>query len=183
MLFRVAFLPACCLILAMCSTTLAAEAEKGRPTPSESLPNPESRIIDKWRGTWEVKATRRQPQPIQEVTYSETFEWILDGRYLRSETSRKSDGGRSMSMFWYDIFTKTYRFVVYDAAGWAVILPPPVWHEKSQTMEWKSGKLDPASYNGYATFTDQDTIRWKSQWKDWKGTVIFDLEGISIRQK
>ena len=172
-----------CLLVTLCSTVLAADAEKGRAAQIEPLPNPESHIVDKWRGTWEVKATRREPRPVQDVTYVETYDWILDKRYLRSETSRKSDGNRSMSMFWYDILTKTYRFVIYDSSGLAVILPPPVWRESTQTMEWNSGFFEPLSYTGYATFTDPHTIRWKSLWKDWKGTVILDLEGTSIRRK
>jgi hypothetical protein len=126
---------------------------------------------------------RRQPQPVQEMTYVETFDWVLDGRYLRSETSRKSDGGKSMSMFWFDMLTKTYRLVIFDASGFAIELPPPTWSDSNQTMEWKSGMFTPTSYTGYATFTDRDTIRWKSLWKDWKGTVILELEGTSIRRK
>ena len=181
--FSAAWLQSCFLFLTMCSAVLAADADKGRAIQSGSLPNPESHIVDKWRGTWEVKATRREPRPGQEVTYVETFDWVLDKRFLRSETSRKSDGGRSMSMFWYDILTKTYRFVIYDASGLAVVLPPPAWRESTQTMEWNSGFFEPLSYTGHATFTDPDTIRWKSLWKDWKGTVILDLEGTSIRRK
>jgi hypothetical protein len=181
--FTAALLRSCFLFLILCSLALAADADKGRATHGQSLPNPESRIVDKWRGTWDVKATRREPKPVQEVTYVETFDWILDKRFLRSETSLKSDGNRSMSMFWYDIVTKTYRFVIYDSSGLAVILPSPLWRESTQTMEWNSGFFEPLSYTGYATFTDRDTMRWKSLWKDWKGTVILDLEGTSIRRK
>lgn len=140
-------------------------------------------IIGKWRGIWDVKATRREPPPVQDVTYTETSEWVLDGRFLRSETSRKSDGGQSMSMFWFDVFTKTYRLVIFDAAGFAVELPPPTWDDRTQTMEWKTGLFSPTSFTGTATFVDRDTIRWKSLWKDWKGTAILDLEGLSTRRK
>jgi hypothetical protein len=170
----------CSLVLLLCSPVVAADSDKSqRSAPS----SPEFKIIDTWRGTWDVKATRRQPQPVQEVTYVETYEWVLDGRYLRSETSRKSDGGKSMSMVWFDMQTKNYRFVTFDASGAAFELPPPTWNEKTQTMEWKGGSLTPISYTGYATFTDKDTVRWKSLLKDWKGTVVVDLEGTSIRRK
>ncbi|SRR5712692_5331842 len=171
------------IFLIVCSAVLAAESDKSQVTQGGALPGPEFKVVDKWRGTWDVKATRHQPQPVQEVTYVETFDWVLDGRYLRSETSRKSDGGKSMSMVWFDMLTKTYRFVIYDASGLAVELPPPTWSDSTQTMEWKGGLFAPTSYTGYATFKDRDTIRWKSLWKDWKGTVILDLEGTSIRRK
>lgn len=161
----------------------AAAADAGRePEPRPAL-GPEARIIDKWRGTWQVKALRRAPPPSAEISYVETFEWVLDGRVLRSETSPKSDGGKSMSMFWFDVFTKTYRYMIFDAAGYAVELPPPSWNESTQTMEWKSGSLSPTSYSAHATFADRDTIRWKSSWKDWKGKPILELEGVSIRRQ
>lgn len=170
------------LLVLLLGSAVAAESDERKMEKSGVLP-PEYKVIEKWQGTWEVKAFRRRPEPAEEVTYRETFDWILDGRYLRSETSQKSDGGKSMSMFWFDLITKTYRFVIYDASGFAVELPPPVWKESTQTMEWKSGLFSPLSYTGYATFTDPNTIRWKSLWKDWKGTVIMDLEGTSIRRK
>jgi hypothetical protein len=170
------------VVLMLGSAVLAADSGKRQVLQGGVLP-PEFKVIEKWRGTWDVKATRRQPLPAGEVTYVETFDWALDGRYLRSETSRKSDGGKSMSMFWYDMLTKSYRFVIFDATGLAVELPPPTWSESTQTMEWNSGLLSPLFYRGYATFTDPNTIRWKSLWKDWKGTIIMDLEGTSIRRK
>lgn len=155
----------------------------GRVEPVADKRSPQNRIIDKWRGTWEVKAVRRAPEPAQEITYEETFEWVLDGRFLRSETARKSDGSRSMVMFWFDAATKTYRWVYFDTAGYAVELPPPTWNEAAQTMEWESGTFSPTSYSARATFKDADTIEWRSLWKDWKGTPILHLEGVSRRRK
>jgi hypothetical protein len=152
-------------------------------TAGEAPPTPESRIVDKWRGTWTVKATRHKPEPRQEVTWEETYEWILDHHYLQSRSTRKSDGGQSMSISWFDARTKAYVFVIYDATGLAAQLPPPTWSEKTQTMEWKASALSPVKYSGYSTFVNPDTIRWKALWQDWKGTVLLDLEGTSVRRK
>ena len=171
-----------CLLWLLCPAALAAEPAQRAAASCRTLHAQELRILEKWRGTWDVKAVNRQ-QPGKEVSYEETFEWVLDGCYLRSETSRKSDGGQSMSMYWFDRFTKTYRFVLFDASGLAVELPPPVWHESTQTMEWKSGLLAPTSYTAQVTFKDRDTMRWKSLWKSWNGSVILDLEGVSTRRK
>ena len=171
------------LCLMPCSSALSTDPSSPTVTPVASSLGPESRVIEKWHGTWAVKCTRHKPLPPMEVTYDETFEWILDHRYLRSETSRKSDGGMSSSMIWFDILTKSYRFVIYDSSGLAVMLPPPKWNEATQTMEWKSGMFDPVSYNGYANFNSPDTIVWKSLWKDWKGTVILDIDGTSVRKR
>jgi len=173
----------CCVLLLMCPAVWGADSDKSQGPQAGASPGPELKVIGKWRGTWDVKALRRQPQPAQELTYAEAFDWVLDGRFLRSETTQKSDGGKSMSMFWFDLLTKTYRWVIFDASGFAFELPPPTWNEGTQTMEWKSGAFAPTSYSGYATFKDRDTIRWKSLWKDWKGTVILDMEGTSVRRK
>jgi hypothetical protein len=93
------------LLMVICSV-MAAAAERSPVTQREVPPTPESKIVDKWHGTWTVKATRHKPEPVQEVTWDETYTWILDRHYLRSETTRKSDGGQSMSMFWFDPRTK-----------------------------------------------------------------------------
>jgi hypothetical protein len=175
-------LQSCCLLLLLCPTARAADSDQ-RQGPQAGVPGPELKVVEKWRGTWDVKAVRRQPQPAQDVSYTETFDWVLDGHFLRSETTPKSDGGKSMSMVWFDRLTKTYRWVIFDASGFAFELPPPTWNENTQTMEWKSGAFAPTSYTGFATFKDRDTIRWKSLWKDWKGTVILDMEGTSTRRK
>jgi len=176
-------LRSCVIFLLLCSTARPADSARNQGAQTGALPGPEFNVLDKWRGTWDVKATRRQPPPAQESSYVETFDWVLDHRYLRSETSRKSDGGMTMSMFWFDMVTKNYRLAIFDASGLAIELPPPTWSERTQTMEWRSGLFTPTSYTGSATFTDRDTIRWKSLLKDWKGTVILDLEGTSIRRK
>ena len=161
----------------------AAAADKSPDAQPLAVPESALKIIEKWRGTWEVKSTRRHPLPVQDVIYTETFDWVLDGRFLRAETSRKSDGTRSMTMFWFDVFTKTYRYVIFDATGYGLELPPPTWNESTQTMEWRSGRFSPTSYIASASFPDPDTIRWKSLWKDWKGAPILELEGVSIRRK
>ena len=75
-----------------------------------------------------------------------------------------------MSISWFDMLTKTDRFVIFDVSGLAVELPLPVWNEKTQTMKWKSGLLTPVSYTGHAIFKDRDTIQWKSSMEGLEGT-------------
>lgn len=161
---------------------LAADAAKAPAPKCAALFPAQYRVLDKWRGSWDVQAVNRQ-QPVPAVTYSETFDWALDGCFLRSETSRKSDGSQSMSVFWFDAVTRSYRFVYFDASGLAVELPPPTWNEATQTMHWKSGLFSPFSYTAQVTFVDRDTIRWKSLWKGGRGEAILDLEGTSTRRK
>ncbi len=142
----------------------------------------EKQVIAKWQGVWLVKANIKQPKPKVD-TYEESFDWFLDGQFLRSETSRKTEGDRSSSMMWFDAMTKNYRFVIYDSSGMAIELPPPKWDADKQTMTWESSLFAPVSYEGYNTFINPDTIEWKSVLKDWTGKVYLDMEGISIRKK
>jgi hypothetical protein len=176
-------LRAFCLFLSLCLPLRAADTDKSPKPQSGAAPRPELKVIEKWRGTWDVKSTRHAPGPVEEESYVETYDWILDERFLRSETSQKTDGTKSVSMFWFDVYTKTYRFVIFYSAGYSLELPPPTWNESTQTMEWKGGVLSPIIYTAHATFSDRDTIRWKSSWKDWKGTAILELEGVSTRRR
>lgn len=171
--------------------------ENSNPMTVNHPPNFE--ILDKWRGSWKVTAIRRQPDP-KTITYDEHFDWVMNGRFLRGETSQKSDGTKAMSMLWYDVSTKSYRFILFDSSepgkpeqvaaglplpawsGVAVELPPPTWDEKTQTMAWDTGLFGPVKYTGRTTFSNKDTIQWNAVLKDWKGTVVLDVEGTSIRQ-
>lgn len=83
---KVVFLRSCLILLILYSELLEAGSNNGQTTQSAPL-GPGTKIVEKWRGTLDVKAIRHQPQPAQQVTYVETFDWVLDRRYLRSETS------------------------------------------------------------------------------------------------
>jgi hypothetical protein len=164
----------------VCATQLHADGNSGTTIVVNQTPN--FRILDKWRGSWKVTEIRHQPNP-KTLTYDLNYEWVINERFLRGETSQKSDGSKVMSMGWYDVFTKSIRFVIFDSAGFAIELPPPTWDEKTQTMEWDTGLLSPVKYTGRTTFPNKDTMQWNAVLKDWKGTVIVDVEGTSIRRK
>lgn len=183
MRYTASLVRSCLILLLLWSVASAMKPDEREEGQDGALPANESKVIEKWRGTWDVTATRRQPQPLQTVTYVETADWVLNGRYLRTETGRKSDGAQTMSMFWFDAAIKAYRSVVFDSSGLAAELPPGVWNAGAQTMEWKTGRMSPTSYAGHATFEGPDRMRWKALWKDWKGTIILDLEGTSTRRK
>ena len=82
--FIVVLLGSWFLLLSLASASWSADVDKNQAGKAVPLPV-ELKVVEKWRGTWDVKAMRRQPQPAGEVIYTETFDWVLDGRYLRSE--------------------------------------------------------------------------------------------------
>lgn len=165
------------------STVLYADHENNHIIQNKFPQEPEFKIIDKWRGTWNVKAIRHQPQPAMEITYTETSEWILNGQFLSSYSSQKPDGSKTMSLIWFDALTKNFRFMIFDSSGIGIELPPPTWEEDTQTMKWESSIFTPIKYTGYVTFIDQNTIRWKSLLKSGFGNIILDLEGKTTRLK
>ena len=73
-----------CFLLLLSERALSA-AEPDGSGSSSGEGSPQFKIVDKWREIWDVKMMRCQPPPAQEVMYMETFDWILDGRFLRGK--------------------------------------------------------------------------------------------------
>ncbi len=170
------------VILLASSVLVLGDDDKKRTSPTMPSEIPELKILSQWLGTWDVNAIRHQPDPAT-VTYQETFTWVLDGRFLKGETSLKSDGNKSMSMATYDQRIGAYRFWTFDSTSFASELPPAEWEESTRTMKWSSGFFNPLRFESRVTFIDDDTINWQVLLKDWKGTVIYAIDGISIRRK
>jgi hypothetical protein len=157
----------------------------GNNSPADRQ-SPQFEVLDKFRGNWKVTAIRRHPDP-KTLTYDENVDWVLNGRFLRSETSQKSDGSRSMSMCWYDVNKEGYLYTFFDSTteptGFSAELPPATWDESKQSMEWDSGLLGILRFTGFSTFLNKDTVHTRGTLKDWKGSVLVDVEATSIRQK
>ncbi|SRR6476660_3567538 len=83
---QVTLLLSCFLLLLSERALSAAETDGSGSSSGEG--SPQFKIVDKWRGIWDVKMMRRQPPPAQEVMYAETFDWILDGRFLRGKLAK-----------------------------------------------------------------------------------------------
>lgn len=139
-------------------------------------------VLDRLRGTWDVRVTMRAPQP-GTVTYSETYEWVLDRQFLRGETTVKSDGTKDLSMTTYDAAAGSYRVWVFNSKGTAIELPPGTWDAKSQSMSWKSGPNADVNFSALWNFPDANTRTWTARLKDWKGQVLLDLEGTCRRRR
>jgi hypothetical protein len=111
------------------AATLAVVVSGAKPQGKPSLlDRPQAtaaqlEVLDRLRGTWDVRVTVRSPLP-GTVTYSETYEWALDHRFLRGETTVKSDGTKDMSMTTYDAAAGSYRVWVFNSKGAAYELFP-----------------------------------------------------------
>lgn len=139
-------------------------------------------VLDRLLGTWDVRVKVLAPQP-GTVTYSETYEWVLDRQFLRGETTVKSDGTKDLSMTTYDAAAGGYHLWIFNSKGTAVELLPGIWDARSQSMEWKSGPNTDITFSARWTFPDANSRTWTARLKDWKGHVLLDLEGTCRRRR
>ena len=168
-------------LLAFVESSHAQEAKRdflGRPQPRP----PQLQVLERLQGSWDVTTTTRAPKPLT-AAYVETYEWVLDQRFLRGETSRKSDGAQDIFMTTYDPATKVYRFWIFNSLGTSIEFPRGTWDEKTQSMEWKNPAQSNLSFLARWTFPDKNTRRWTALVKDWKGSVLLDVDGTATRRK
>ena len=141
------------------------------------------KVLDRLRGTWDVVVTTRSPQA-GTIRYVETYQWVLDGKFLRGETLRKPDGTTDLYMTTYDARSRRYQFWIFTSQGTFVFLPFGTWNATSQSMEWKSGAdWGGVSFTGRWTFPDANTRHSTTVVKDWKGKVLIDAEAHAVRRR
>jgi uncharacterized protein DUF1579 len=168
-------------LLASAESSYAQEAKRdlfGRPQPKP----PQLQVLERLQGNWDVTTTTRAPKALT-ATYVETYEWVLDQRFLRGETSRKVDGSQDIFMTTFDPATKFYRFWIFNSLGVSIEFPRGTWDEKTQSMEWRSPPQSDLSFFARWTFPDKNTRRWTGLLKDWKGTVLLDMDGTATRRR
>jgi hypothetical protein len=177
------------VLVAVCAGSMlmpSADASHGqpqRPGPLDTLTPgaADLRVLDRLRGTWDVVMTMRSPKPIT-MKYVETFEWVLDRKFLRGETSHKPDGTTDLYMTTYDPRSKHYQFWIFSSPGTFVLLPFGTWDTRTQSMEWKSGPNWEVSFNGRWTFPDANTRESTTLVKDWRGKVLLDADVRAVRR-
>jgi hypothetical protein len=149
--------------------------------PQQREPGPEElKVLDRLRGTWEVEVVSQLPEPAT-VTYRETYDWTLDGKYLHGETTRKSDGTQDIYMATYDTTSNSYRFWLFNSKGTEIEFSRGKWDAQTQTLTWPSGPNWDVNFQGRWTFPDQNTRKWTGRTTDWKGKVLVQLEGTARR--
>jgi hypothetical protein len=107
---------------------------------------------------------------------------VLNRQFLRGVTGRKSDGTEDVIYGTYDAKMKGYPFWIFSSSGTYVYLAPATWDASKRTMEWKNPANSDITYSGRLIFPDENTRRWTTVVKDWKGTVLLELEGSAVRR-
>ena len=94
-------------------------------------------VLERFIGHWDIHAETLQPKP-STTTYSETYEWVLDGKFLRGQTGRKPDGTQDIIFGTYDAQADGFPFWIFSSSGSYLYLAPATWHQRELTMKWES---------------------------------------------
>lgn len=140
------------------------------------------RVLDRFRGTWDATLTTTRPKR-SVVTYTETYDWMLDGRFLQGDTGIKSDGIRENIVGTYDPASGGYPFWIFSSSGAWFYLAPGAWDERTRTFRWKNPPGTTLLYDSDCVFPDADTRRWSVLVKDWKGSVLLEQQGVAVRRR
>ncbi|MYM62810.1 DUF1579 family protein [Pseudomaricurvus sp. HS19] len=131
-------------------------------------------------GSWVVKTDQVRPQR-QKITYTETYTRVLDGNYIRGETSRKPDGTMDIVFGTYDPKARGYPFWIFSSSGAYTWLPPATWDARRRVMQWKNPPQLDISYISECEFPTRDLRRCFMVVKDWKGRVLNELSWTAER--
>ena len=138
-------------------------------------------VLEKYVGRWDVTVKTLQPQK-SDQTYIETYEWMLDRKFVRAKTEGKADGTEDMVVGGYDPMTKKYPFWIFSSTGTFLYLAPGSWDAPSRTLEWKSPPISDVSYLGRCIFSNERTRRCTLIVKAWFGKVLLEQESTAIRR-
>jgi Protein of unknown function (DUF1579) len=138
-------------------------------------------VLEKFVGRWDVRVKTLQPQK-PDVTYIETYEWVLGRQFIRARTEQKSDGTEDIIIGGYDAQTKTYPFWVFSSTGTTMFLPSGTWDARGRIMEWKNPPQSDVSYRGRCVLPDESTRRCTLAIKDWVGRVLLEQESSAVRR-
>jgi hypothetical protein len=138
-------------------------------------------VLDMFAGNWDIDAETVQPRP-GTARYSERYEWVLDGKFIRGETGRKADGSKDIVFGTYDAQADGYIFWIFSSSGSFIYLPPGTWDERRRTMEWRNPKGFDLNYRSSCRFPDRDNRYCDLIMKDWKGEVVLELKWHAVRR-
>jgi hypothetical protein len=138
-------------------------------------------VLGYFVGQWEIHARTLRPEP-STASYHESYEWVLDGKYVRGETGRKADGSRDIVFGTYDAQADGYPFWIFSSSGSYLYLPPATWNARDKTMEWENPSGWDIVYRSRCHFPDRDNRHCTLIMKDWKGKVLLETEWRAVRR-
>ncbi len=131
-------------------------------------------------GRWAITVSHIRPERL-EVTYTEHYQRVLDGKYIRGETSRKPDGNYDIVFGTYDENADGYPFWVFSSTGSYSYLAPATWNARKRIMTWKNPPQFDISYESQCEFPSAELRSCYLIMKDWKGKVLSEMTWTAER--
>jgi hypothetical protein len=138
-------------------------------------------VLELFLGQWNVRVRTLQPAPA-EVTYVETYAWVLDRKFIRAETTQKSDGTSDVVFGTYDPKAQGYPFWVFSSTGSYSYLAPGKWDASRRILEWKNPPNWDVYYVARCRFPDRANRACTLLLKDWKGKVLLEQTIHAVRR-
>ncbi|MEO8805110.1 MAG: hypothetical protein ABI433_03455 [Burkholderiaceae bacterium] len=168
--------------IVLATSLFAPAAGAQMPAPLTPEISAKLKVLDVFSGTWDVTVRTRLPKPAV-VTYTETYTWALDRRFLHGDSGRKSDGTQDLVMATYDQPSGGYPFWIFSSSGAWTYLAPGQWDATSRTMVWKNPPNIPITYLSRCEFPDAKSRRCSTFVKNWTGAVLLDQEASAVRRR
>jgi hypothetical protein len=170
------------LILATFHAPAIADKDKDGPPPKPS----ELKVLDRFLGTWDLelvsKVTEVNPKETKS-TSTATFEWILDGRFMRvTGKTLTPEKIESLQMMSYNPAGKQFYGWFFDSQG-SVNEVAGQWDEDTKTMTWQAPVEENVTMTNRLRFTDKNTIVWTMITKDNNNKIYVDVRGKMTRKK
>lgn len=140
----------------------------------------EEKPLDLFVGSWKIEALNLQPER-SAISYTEKYEWILDGQYIRGETSRKPDGNLDIVFATQDLKAGGYPFWIFTSDGSYTYLFPAKWDKNKRVMTWKNPSQFDVNYLSQCKFPSKDLRSCFLIMKDWKGKVLSEIKWTATR--
>ena len=139
-------------------------------------------VLDRYVGEWQVRVKTLQPAR-PDITYTETYKWVLDHKFIYGVTGHKPDGTQDVIYGTYDAQAKGYPFWIFSSSGTYFYLAPGIWNRRKQVMEWKSPANWEIAYHSVCDFSAKNLHRCAMVLKDWKGKVLLKQTWTATRIK
>jgi hypothetical protein len=138
-----------------------------------------AKVLGRYIGSWQLTYSDK-PEEI----YTEKYEWILNGTFIRKATSPSTDASKmlTMQMMQFDNGKGVYRGVTFTSGG-SVLQAEGSWNGASKMLTWTTADASGKTTRIKATVVDADTDKISIVTTDAAGKVVSERNGERKRHK
>jgi hypothetical protein len=144
---------------------------------SSSSKDPLQHYVGRWRGDVSVESVGSEPQ---RYTQDNTFEWVLDGRFLE-ERGTGSNGSAFIGLWSREGDTDRYRAHYFMAPTGDVVVLSHEWHESRQSFVGAAELGGGVRMLAEDRFYGRDEYEWSITVQDREGKILTRMRGRERR--